>query len=290
MLLVSTIIVTHNRRLEVLQCIDSVLRSTYKEIEVIVVDNNSTDGTKESLRLYCDKIKLIESSKNLYAGGGRRLGYLFATGDFYLFVDDDNIVASDMIENLIKINSRYTDIGISGPMTCSQEDPYHLCWTNNSINLITSRTTIQGIREVDCGQFDEILEVGHIPNIFMLSKSVWNLVGGIDKDYVMHYEESDLAEKVKRISKRIVLVPSAYAWHNLNKSFQDNPEINYYISRNRILFMRKNSSGIKLVIFLLVFSPMFLIYNLIQVLKNKKYNLVKPILKGFVDAHRSINR
>lgn len=295
--LVSVIIVTYNRKQEVVECVDSALNSSYGPLEVVVVDNASSDGTQEELeRKYRGKIKLVKSEKNIYAGGGRNLGAKFASGDYLLFIDSDNIVAADMIENMIKgvTANKDVSIGLSGPFTYYKSSPQRLCWVNNRISLLTSLTFFKGNGEEDSGQYEKLnfIKVGHIPNAFMIHKDIFKIIGGIDRDYVMHYEESDLSEKARRLGFNVVLFPKAKVWHNLpsksergHKSFKGrNPGMVYYVLKNRIIFMRKNSGGTRLFLFITIFSSIFLVYNLAILLFYRKYALLKLALKGHWDG------
>lgn len=295
--LVSVVIVTYNRKDDAIACIDSVLKSSYPEFEVIVVDNASNDGTAlECESRYSNKIKLIKSAENLFAGGGRNLGAKSANGEYLLFIDSDNIVAPDMIAKLISGIKGNHDlrVGLCGPFTYYKCDRNRLCWVNSRISLITSRTVFTGTGEVDRGQYDKInyIKVGHIPNVFMAGADIFNLVGGIDKDYVMHYEESDLAEKIIRLGYDVVLFPKAKTWHDIplesihgHKSFQGyNPAMVYYVVRNRIYFMRKNSKGWQLALFFIIFNNIFLFYSLIVLLANRKLKLAGLALKGYRDG------
>jgi len=295
--LVSAIIVTYNRKADVIECLDSVLSSSYQPIEIIVVDNASTDGTAEALeKKYANKIRLIKSQKNLYAGGGRNLGAQSAQGDYLLFIDSDNIVDKDMVKDMVDglVENNSLSIGMSGPFTYYRSDPQRLCWVNNRMSLLTSITVFEGSGLIDYGQFakQDFIQVHHIPNVFMLPAKVFRDACGFDEDYVMHYEESDLAERIKRKGMAIVLFPQAKVWHNVSmrrqeghKSFKgENPAMVYYVSRNRIIFMRKNSGGARLALFMLVFNNCFLIYNLAILFLNKQYSLMKSALKGYSDG------
>lgn len=294
---VSVIIVSYNRKDDCLECVDSVLRSNYSPLELIVVDNASTDDTYAALRdRYADKIKLVRSEKNIYAAGGRNLGAGYARGEYLLFIDSDNVIDKEMIACLIEgiQENRELKIGIAGPFTYYKSDRKRLCWLNNSISLITSHTAFTGAGVSDDGQYQNLnyITVGHMPNVFMLKKDLFNAVGRIDSDYVMHYEESDLAEKVKRQGYGVVLFPKAKTWHDLplrsvrgHKSFMGrNPAMVYYVSRNRIIFMRKNSQGIRLLLFLVLFSNLFLIYNLALLMMNGKFSLIPLVFKGHTDG------
>ena len=295
--LVSVIIVTFNRKAQVIECLDSVLRSAYKPLEIIVVDNASVDGTADALcQRYADKMKLLSCPKNIYAGGGRNLGAKQARGEYLLFIDSDNVIAPDMIEKMISgiRENKELNVGVAGPFTYFKSERNKLCWTNSDISLLTSVTVFKGRGEIDRGQYSgtKYIRVGHIQNVFMVKKEAFEAAGGIDGDYVMHYEESDLAEKIKRRGYDVVLLPLARTWHDLpqvspkgHKSFSGkNPAMVYYVSRNRIIFMRKNSSGARLFIFLTLFSNLFFLYNLAILALNRKFNLMGLLIKGYLSG------
>lgn len=288
---VSIIIVTHNREKEVDLCVESIFNSDYDKYEVIVVDNASIDNTIKILEeKYKSKIKLIRSNKNLMAGGGRNLGAKYAKGEYLLFVDSDNIVDKEMVAELVKGIKFLSNAGIVGPLMYYFKDPKRIWWAGANINLWTSKTKYVGIGEIDKGQYNKIKEVGHIPNVFMTRKTIWDKIGGIDKDYVMHYEESDFAEKVKRLGYKLYRVPGAETLHNIpfhtsggiRNYGGESPERIYYTARNRILFMRKNANLLQYLLFLFVFLPLFTIFYLAKILglRHEKYEMVKSYLKG----------
>lgn len=280
--LVSVIIVTYNRKQDALECVDSVLKSSYRPLEVMVVDNASVDGTHQALESeFGGRIKVVCSKENIYAGGGRNLGAREAKGQYLLFIDSDNAIDGDMITNLIKgiSDNAGIKIGMCGPMNYCKSEPKRFCWVNNRISLWTSQTTIIGAGEIDNGQYNGLryIKVHHIPNVFMLPGRLFWQIGGIDPVYVMHYEESDLAERIKRVGYEIVLFPLAKTWHNVtldvksgHKSFKgENPSMVYYVIRNRIFYMRKNSGGIRLFIFRAIFCHLFFIFNVFVLIKNR---------------------
>ena len=260
--LVSIIIVTFNRKNDVVRCLDSVFKNNYDNFETIVVDNASSDGTAEYLEeKYGNKINLVKSDKNLMAGGGRNLGTKHAKGEYLLFIDSDNIIDKTMISELILGIKKNKNAGMVGPIMYYLSDTKKIWWAGADINLWTSKTSYIGIDDYDKGQHNKITEVGHIPNVFLIKRSTWDEVGGIDADYVMHYEESDLAEKVKRKGYKLYLIPDAKTWHNVPLS-SDNTGRNfgaeslkriYYTSRNRIVFMKKNANFFQFTFFFIFY-------------------------------------
>lgn len=276
-------------------CIDSILKSSYQDYEIIVVDNNSTDNTVKTIKKkYGKLVTLIESKENLRAGGGRNLGSSYAKGKYLLFIDDDNIIDRKMIENLLNgIRSR-KNVGMVGPLMYYFSNKKIIWWAGADINLLTSKTTYVGIGEEDHGQYDKASIVGHIPNVFMLEKRLWKKVGGIDEKYIIHYEESDLAEKLKKNGLKIYRIPKAKTYHRIALE-KDNKirnyagvsfEKTYYAARNRVIFMKKHSSKINFLMFVIVFNNLFLFHYLLIFLTNKRYSLTKVYFSGYLDGLR----
>lgn len=123
MKLVSVIIPTYNRGKMLSECVDSILKSTYTNLEVLIVDNNSTDNTVELMqeKFGSDKrVHMIGLKENLMAAGGRNEGIMHAKGEYLLFVDNDNIVYPDMIRHLVAEMEKDSRIGLVGPLSINK--------------------------------------------------------------------------------------------------------------------------------------------------------------------------
>jgi len=290
---VSVVVVTYNRKEEVLDCLESIFGSDYKDFELILVDNASTDGTIEIVKkTFGNRVKIIKSKTNLMAGGGRNLGASYAKGEYFLFIDSDNVIDKKMISELVKNAEKIKDWGILGPLMYYFKDKKRLWWADSRINLWTSKTYYIGLDHTDNGQFNQIAEVGHIPNVFMLRRDLWEKVGGIDKEYIIHYEESDLAEKIRKLGLRLYRIPSAKTWNKVplykeqsdSNYIGENQEKTYYVARNRILFMKKNTKWFQCVFFLIFYLPLFSLFYLTKIIKAKRVDLAKIYLLGLKDG------
>jgi GT2 family glycosyltransferase len=294
---VSVIIPTFNRKADVLACVESVLKSTYRDMEVVVVDNASEDGTAEALaERFGGRICVVRSATNLYAGGGRNLGARHAAGALFLFVDSDNVVDPRMVEELVAGVDRPRELrtGLWGPFMYYADKPDRLCWVNGDINLWTSLTWWEGQKERDEGQYAErdCLRVGHIPNVFMASREIFESLGGFDASFQIIYEESDLAERIKTLGYACVLFPKAKTCHKI--PFEDprwdraftgrHPRVLYLSVRNRIWFMRRHANPLQLALLFLVFGPLVTGYQFLITARAGRRDLWGLILKGYRDG------
>jgi glycosyltransferase involved in cell wall biosynthesis len=112
--LVSVIIPTYNRVATIIRAIESVLNQTYRNLELIVVDDNSTDGTKELVeeRVSDKRLKYIKLSKNLGGGGARNRGINEAQGDYIAFQDSDDKWLTNKLEKQMQVFQNKPNIDV----------------------------------------------------------------------------------------------------------------------------------------------------------------------------------
>lgn len=122
---VSVVTTAYNIEAYVEKCLDSLLEQTHKDIEIIVVNDCSTDKTMDIVGTFEDeRIKVVNHPQNMGAGWARRTGIGAATGDYVITVDGDDWLAPDFIEALAK-NAEETDADIvSGGITYVWSDTY----------------------------------------------------------------------------------------------------------------------------------------------------------------------
>lgn len=288
--LVSVVIPTCNRSKEIVNCLESVFKSNYKKIEVIVVDNASSDDTVSRLTKYFSKanFKLIKVKENLGAGGGRNRGAKEATGKYLLFVDSDNVIDPKMISRLVEFFVGKKYCGLVGPLMMIKSQP-EIIWTYFAdINMLTSQARYKGTGERNNGQVPEIVGVGHLPNCFMVKKTDFQRVKGFEEKYLVVYEEADLAEKMKRLGKKCYLYSKAITYHDVevpdkaktNDFGFRTPERAYLLARNRVVFMKRNASFGQQIIFFLIFNPVITCYYLLNLLCTSQMAKAKAYLRG----------
>lgn len=264
--LVSAIVVTRNRKQDLIKCIRSLRHSDYNHVEMIVVDNGSSTPVSTWLKRKFPNVKVVRSNKNLGAAGGRNLGMEFAKGDAFLFMDDDSLADRAMVGELVKILNSRKDAGIVQPKIYDMEKRNVLQGLGCDVNLLTGRISAVGIREEDKGQYDGLKELQSVGCIWMVKKQVIDIIGGYDEEYFIPWEDTDFSFRAKKAGFRILFVPTALAWHKGIKATFISPLIDYLgirsedrayrISRNKIIFMRKHAKFMNFIFFLLMVLPL----------------------------------
>jgi hypothetical protein len=110
--LVSVVIVTWNRREDVLVAVQSVYDQAYENCEIVVVDNDSTDGTIEALRQAYPKVRIVALDRNTGPTGGRNAGVAAAQGEIVFFLDSDARLGHDTLATTVRKFEAEPDVGV----------------------------------------------------------------------------------------------------------------------------------------------------------------------------------
>jgi hypothetical protein len=145
--LVSIIIPTRNRKEKLIRLIESVSNSNYPKsnLEIVVVDDNSTDGTYKEVKRNFPELRIIHNEKRLLLAGSRNAGIRSCRGEYIFLIDDDNIVDKNCILELIQtMESSYNSLlGIVAPFMYYYKHQNRIWCANVKINMITSITSFQ---------------------------------------------------------------------------------------------------------------------------------------------------
>lgn len=140
--LVSVVIATYNQAKYLGDSIESVLNQTYGNVELIVVDDGSTDNTQEVLSQYCGRITMIQQP-NSERGAARNRGLYEARGEFIAFLDADDIWVPKKLAREVEYLLKHPDTGVvygdvkiideSGRVTGRLRKPSHFGWVTREI-------------------------------------------------------------------------------------------------------------------------------------------------------------
>ena len=238
---VSIVILNFRVKDRVMSCIDSILKSSYGNIEIIVVDNNSRDDLEKAL-LSQPNIRFIQTGANLGYTGGNNVGIKEALkGDAkYIFIlNPDTTIKKNTIEVLVKVAQEIGD-SVVGPKIYF-EDSKKIWYAGGRLDLENVLGSHMGVDEVDQGQYEKQEETDYVTGAAMfVSREVFEKIGLFDEQYFLYYEDSDFCFRAKKAGFKVMYIPQAVVYHANAKStglgsfLQD-----YFITRNRMLFARK---------------------------------------------------
>ena len=252
--LVSIITINYNESGVTLEMLESLEKVTYKNLEVIVVDNASPNDNPDVIKQKFPKVNLIKSDKNLGFAGGNNLGVKEASGDYLLFINNDTIVPEDCITPLVETLENDLSIGMVSPKIKFHWDDSLIQYAGYTpMNHWTIRNNSIGYHQKDNGDYDLPRETESIHGAaMMVPRRIIDEVGLMTEIYFLYYEEHDWAEMVKRAGYKIYYQPGSYILHKESLSTgKFSPLKTYYISRNRIVFARRNFTPVQLTVSLI---------------------------------------
>ncbi|PRX57576.1 glycosyltransferase family 2 protein [Flagellimonas meridianipacifica] len=272
--LVSIITINYNESDVTLDLLKSARNLTYPNYEIIVVDNASPNDNPDIIKEMYPEIRLIKSPENLGFAGGNNLGVKEAKGEYLLFINNDTIVPPDFIQPLVETLQSDEKIGMVSPKIKFHWDPTLIQYAGYTpMNKWTIRNNSIGYHEKDNGDFDEPKETQSIHGAaMMVPKKVVDEVGMMTEIYFLYYEEHDWAEMIKRAGYKIYYQPKTHILHKESVSTgKFSPLKTYYISRNRILFARRNFKPLSLGVSLLFQCLVSIPKNTLQFLVKREF-------------------
>ncbi len=290
----SVVIVTRDRKKELLDCLESISNQSRKPDEIIVVDNGSKEDVKRTFVKRFPKIKFIRSETNLGGAGGRNLGLQNTSGKFILFMDDDAMAEPDMIKELLKVMEKDSKIGIVQPKIYEKERPNFIQGVGHGINLKTGRVYGIGVHEEDLGQYEKVMEIPMAGCTWMVRREVFEKIGDYDEDIFIPYEDSDFSFRAHKADYKILFVPKAHAIHAGAKKTFVHPwlqwlgitssERSYRASRNKIIFMKKHAKKRNFLIFMFFYEPVYVVLHSIIILATGRIDVLINYWKGFISG------
>lgn len=292
--LVSIVIVSKDRKKDLIECLDSYIKSSYNNIEIILVDNGSRPPLLTWLPKKYPKVKLITSDVNLGAAEGRNRGLEVAKGRYILFTDDDAYADRDMVKYLVDVFEKNTDAGIIAPLLYDKQKKNMLQGAGHNINLLTGRVHAWGVRELDKGQYDGLKEVPLCGCVWMVKREVFDKIGNYDKEYFIPYEDSDFSFRAGKAGFKIYYYSKAKTWHQGKKSTYvhswvewlgiTSPERAYRVARNKMIFMRKHSPFPQNLFFFFVLLPVYTILHSLIILSSRRLDILFKYWLGFLSG------
>ena len=238
----SVVIPNWNGRRFLSTCLTSLTRQTYSDIETIVVDNASDDGSPTFVRENFPGIQLINLSENRGFTGACNIGIKAASGDIIALLNNDTEVDARWADEIIKAFCLHQDVGMiaSKMLLFDQRDHFHTAGDTFGKNGSAGN---RGAWEKDKGQYDRVEFVfGACGGAAAYRQSMLDHIGLLDDDFFFLLEDIDLAWRAQLAGYKALYVPSARVYHHLSAS-GGGVTASYFDGRNSIWVLVKNMPG-----------------------------------------------
>lgn len=244
--LVHVIILNWNGWGDTVDCVASVKQTAYPNLQIVVVDNASTDGSEAQIRAVHPDITVLQSGANRGYAGGNNVGirHALASGaDFVWILNNDTTVAPDSLSQLVRAAADGGS-GIVGSKIYYMAEPQRLWYAGGRIDWRRGIAYNVGADQVDHGQFDGATDSEMASGASMLiSRQVFERIGLFDERLFLYFEEADLCCRAHKAGLRIAFAPASRVWHNVSHTTGiRSPLWLYYFTRNNIQFVRRHRS------------------------------------------------
>lgn len=298
---VSVIITTKDRPRELKRLLESLTKSTFRDFEIIIVDTSCRWHNQEIINQYRTKLN-IKYYKIPDSGlaASRNFGALKASGNYLLFVDDDNVIEKDCIKHLLSAFQKYKKIGVVQPLQLYYKSPDTI-WSFYAI-----RTKIGIVRwlyvnrKLNENKISKLIKKDAIltesfQNVFMIPCKLFKEIGLFDsRIFRIHMGEEDLYMKIRRLGYLALTVPKAIVWHDvtpktyLERMFRKvlSRYRAYFIIRNRLVFLKRYWSLVNALLYFLIKFPQHFVaimsYPNTEI--REKFKVLRNYLEGVIDG------
>jgi GT2 family glycosyltransferase len=220
---ISVIIVNFNTKDLIVDCVNSIKKDGPKDAEIIVVDNNSTDGSVEAIKKLSG-IKTIFNDSNTGFSKANNQGIKIATGKYILLLNSDTFLTKGSLEDLMKFADEHPDAGVVGPRLLNLDKSLQ----DSCFRFPTIKNAIlqywfgkKGLFDKYVPGIDKPYEVDAIVGAaFLMTPKAVKELGGLDEKYFFYFEDMDYCRKVHKIGLKVYYYPKPKIVHYHGASIQ----------------------------------------------------------------------
>jgi GT2 family glycosyltransferase len=232
----SVIVVAYNSGDLLRDCVASIYL-TQPKVEVVVVDNASTDGAVESVQTEFPTARVVRSERNAGFGAGNNLGAAHAKGAFLVFLNPDTVVTDGWLEALVCPLVDDSSVGLVTPKVLLRNNPEHINVAGLEVHL-SGISMCRGLGSPRAA-LDEVAEVAAISGVtFAVRRDVFEAIGGFDEDFFLYMEDVDLSVRAWLAGYRCLYVPRAVVLHDYDEVEVDTRKT-FWVERGRYLMLLK---------------------------------------------------
>lgn len=298
---VSIITVNYNGLSDTCALIDTIPFNDEYSLEVIVVDNASREDEASIIKQRYPQVTVIRSEENLGFAGGNNLGIKAAHGKYLYFINNDTLLwrkrentdNASLFKPLIDRLESSPQIGAVCPKI-------RFAWGNRLIQYagytplsqITMRNKAIGCGEADNGQYDTAHPTPYTHGAAMMVKrEAIDKAGLMPECYFLYYEELDWSMMLRRAGYEIWYEPAATIYHKESQSTgQNSPLRTFYITRNRLLFVKRNVCGIEKYLSYLYIIGVVAIRDVLKYLIKGRPDLSQAVINGINNFQHSTKK
>jgi hypothetical protein len=287
MLTISVVVVNYNGKHFLEACLDSLMKQTLQDFEVILVDNGSSDGSIEYVRENFPTVKIVSLSENLGFCGGNNVGIREAQGKYIALLNNDTETAPEWLAELKAALDDHDEVGLCASKIYLR----HRRGILDSAGGTFYSCAVDGTRghlEEDTEKFSEADYVFGAPGAAAIYRRVvLEDIGLFDEDFFAYGEEVDLNFRAQLRAYKCLFVPTAVVYHTTGGTMKHNSDLRRYLAhRNRFFYLLKNMPGDLLLKYLFPIVCYSLLRDMSWLLQGRW----RVVWRAWRDELRSVNQ
>lgn len=283
---VSIVTVNYNQPQATIELLQSIKKHYENKIEIILIDNASDENYEKEFKSVYPNLLFIRSKVNLGFAGGNNLGINAAKGDYIFLLNNDTEIPAGCVEVLVDSLKADPKIGLLSPLILYDDDKTIIQYAGYTpLNYLTCRNVQIGKNETNKGQYNGVTyETGFCHGAAVICRKTDLLKAGLmDESYFLYYEELDWCEKFKRIGKTINFTGRTLVFHKESISVgKDSAIKTYFMTRNRMLFIRRNTGLINTFLFSIYYTFIACPKMIFIYIKKGRKDLAKWVIKALI--------
>ena len=268
---VTVIVLNWNGKDLTIECLESLKQVHYSNFKILVVDNGSTDGSVEMLKIFFPEVSILVLEKNLGYAIGNNRGFDSLKPDppeFVIFLNNDTIVDENFIEPLVKQLLTHKKASQTVPKIYYENDPKLIWYAGGIVNLWTGSIYHLGIRQYDGPAYSKTHKTKYATGCcFCMRYGEFKEFGGFDETFPMYSEDVDLSLWIRAAGKQVWFVPDSKIWHKVSASLGGAFSFGKMVRKARGIFLliKKHANPVQWLT-LIVLLPIQLIIVLIKLI------------------------
>ena len=282
---IGIVILNWNGLSDTIETLNSLQKITYQDYFVILVDNGSDNNEAGQLeQRFKDYIQVIKLPENLGFAGGCNIGAKTALkqgAEAILLLNNDVVLEPNFLDPLVE-KLKESQVGIVSPKIYFEQDRNRVWFAGGGFHWWTGLVFHYGEEKPDAPKYSKTKKVQFITGCSMLIKEeVFDKIGYLDESYKFYWEDADFSLKSRQAGFDLVYVAESRIYHKVSRSLgKKSPERSYLATKNRLVFMRKNFSGIRLAIFVVIFLGYKIPLKVITLTLKGRYGNLKAFFRG----------
>lgn len=223
----SIIVISYNTCDMTLACLKSIYAQvTLKDFDIILIDNHSTDGSVDAIRKQFPLVRLLALNENLGFAKANNYAAQFVDSEYFLLLNPDTVVLNGAIDQLLTFAKSNSHAGIWGGKTIFSDGSLNpgSCWQKITawgllcrglgLAKLFPESPLFNPEAYGGWKRDNVRSVDIVSGCFLLiTRSLWNELGGFDEHFFMYGEDADLCLRAKKLGYNPMITPDAEIIH-----------------------------------------------------------------------------